>query len=156
MSTSPSINYRLGKSRAFKVLIIIFAFLITIPLFLIIGYIFKAGISTINWNFITNIPKPVGEIGGGIANALIGSLIIVGVAALMAIPIGIMCGIYLSENRNSKLAYWSRLATKPGTSRRRTIARLPSAVDHRCRASTTQDAVSAPGTISTSAIKSAG
>jgi len=92
------------------VLIIIFAFLITIPLFLIIGYIFKAGISTINWNFITNIPKPVGEIGGGIANALIGSLIIVGVAALMAIPIGIMCGIYLSENRNSKLAYWSRLA----------------------------------------------
>jgi len=110
MSTSPSINYRLGKSRAFKVLIIIFAFLITIPLFLIIGYIFKAGISTINWNFITNIPKPVGEIGGGIANALIGSLIIVGVAALMAIPIGIMCGIYLSENRNSKLAYWSRLA----------------------------------------------
>jgi phosphate transport system permease protein len=109
MDSSP-IQYRLAKNRAFKIVVIIFAFLITIPLFAIIGYIFTKGISKINWHFFVNTPKPVGEIGGGIANALIGSLIIVAVAAVMAIPIGIMGGIYLSENRKSKLAYWSRLA----------------------------------------------
>jgi len=52
----------------------------------------------------------VGEKGGGIGNALLGSLIIVGVAAAMAIPVGILGGIYLSENKSSRLAYWSRLA----------------------------------------------
>jgi phosphate transport system permease protein len=52
----------------------------------------------------------VGETGGGIANALLGSLLIVFLAAIIAVPVGILCGIYLSENRNSKLAYWSRLA----------------------------------------------
>jgi phosphate transport system permease protein len=75
-----------------------------------LGYIIKEGITHINWQFFTNVPKPVGEIGGGIANALLGSLIIVAVAAIIAIPIGIMSGIYLSENKKSKLAYWSRLA----------------------------------------------
>jgi phosphate transport system permease protein len=110
MSSNPSIHYRLGKSRGFKFLITALAFMITVPLLFIIGYIFKQGVSVINWHFLTHIPKPVGEIGGGIANALVGSLIIVGVAAVMAIPIGIMCGIYLSENRHTRLAYWSRLA----------------------------------------------
>jgi phosphate transport system permease protein len=110
MSMSASINYRLGKSRAFKVLVIVFAFLICIPLFFIIAYIFKEGITKINWSFLTKIPKPVGETGGGIANALVGSLIIVAVAAVIAVPLGVMCGIYLSENRHTRLAYWSRLA----------------------------------------------
>jgi len=58
-----------------------------------------------------NIPKPVGESGGGIANALVGSIIIILVAAVIAIPIGIMAGVYLSENRRSRLAYWVRLCT---------------------------------------------
>lgn len=107
---SVSIKYRLGKSAAFKTMVIVLAFMITLPLLFIIGYIFKAGISTINWHFLVNVPKPVGEFGGGIANALIGSLIIVAVAAVIAIPIGILCGIYLSENKTAKLAYWSRLA----------------------------------------------
>lgn len=107
--TSP-INYRLAKSRGYQVLVIIFAMAITIPLFFIIGYIFVQGVQKINWTFLTHIPKPVGETGGGIANALLGSILIVAVAAIIAIPIGILCGIYLAENRNSKLAYWSRLS----------------------------------------------
>jgi phosphate transport system permease protein len=64
----------------------------------------------LSWDFLVNIPQPVGEIGGGIANALLGSLIIVLIATLIAVPVGIFCGIYLSENKNSRLAYWSRLA----------------------------------------------
>jgi len=105
----PQVKYRLGKSRAFQGIVITLSFLCVVPLMAILVYIVKAGITKVNWNFFTNIPKPVGEAGGGIANALLGSLMIVGVAALIAIPIGILSGIYLSENKSSKIAYWSRL-----------------------------------------------
>jgi phosphate transport system permease protein len=98
------------KSRIIQGLIVLFAFLITIPLLLIILYIFREGITRINWDFLTKVPKPVGETGGGIANALIGSIMIVLTASVMAIPVGIMCGIYLSENKTSRLSYWSRLS----------------------------------------------
>jgi phosphate transport system permease protein len=104
------VRFRIGASKLFEVLVTLFAFLITVPLIAIIYYVLKTGLSTINWNFFTNIPKPVGELGGGIANALMGSLYIVTTAAIIAIPIGILCGIFLSENKTSKLAYWSRLA----------------------------------------------
>jgi phosphate transport system permease protein len=105
-----NVKYRMAKSRLFQGVIILFAFLITVPLILIVLYIFKEGITKINWNFLTKIPKPVGESGGGIANALIGSLLIVLTASVIAIPIGILCGIYLSENKSGRLSYWSRLS----------------------------------------------
>ncbi len=107
---NPRIKYRVAKSKIIQAFIIFLAFLITLPLIAIILYIFKEGITKINWTFLTHLPKPVGEAGGGIANALVGTLILVFVAAVIAIPIGILCGIYLSENKNGKLAYWSRLA----------------------------------------------
>ncbi|MBS1584200.1 MAG: phosphate ABC transporter permease PstA [Bacteroidetes bacterium] len=107
---SVHIKYRIGKSTAFKGLVIFFAGVSILPLLAILFYIIREGITKINWHFLTNIPKPVGETGGGIANALLGSLLIVAVASVIAIPIGILCGIYLSENKTSKLAYWSRLA----------------------------------------------
>ncbi len=104
------VKYRMTKSRIVQGLIVLFAFLITVPLLLIILYIFREGITKINWNFLTKVPKPVGETGGGIANALLGSIMIVLTASVMAIPVGIMCGIYLSENKTSRLSYWSRLS----------------------------------------------
>lgn len=104
------LQYRIGASKAFKGIIVFFAFLITLPLIAIIFFVLKTGLSKLSWHFITNIPRPVGEAGGGIANALVGSLLIVLLAAVIAVPIGILCGIYLSENKNSRLAYWSRLA----------------------------------------------
>jgi len=104
------VKYRVGKSKFIQGLIIFLAFLVTLPLLAIILYIFKEGITKINWTFLTKMPKPVGEIGGGIANALIGSVLIVFFASVIAIPISILCGIYLSENKTSKLAYWSRLS----------------------------------------------
>ncbi|HVM87672.1 MAG TPA: phosphate ABC transporter permease PstA [Puia sp.] len=104
-----NVKYRIGKSRAFQGLVIVLAFSCIIPLFAILFFIIKAGITKINWHFLISIPKPVGETGGGIANALLGTCIIIVVAAIIAIPVGIMCGIYLSENKKSKLAYWSRL-----------------------------------------------
>ncbi len=104
------LRFRLIKNMIFKGIIFLLAFLITIPLFAIIFYVLKTGISKISWRFIVNIPKPVGEIGGGIENALVGSMFIVLAAAIIAIPLGILCGIYLSENRSSKISYWSRMA----------------------------------------------
>jgi phosphate transport system permease protein len=104
------IKYRIGRSKFFQILIVFFAFLITIPLLAIIYYVLKTGLSKIGWHFLINTPKPVGEPGGGIANALLGSLLIVFLAAIIAVPVGILCGIYLSENKNSRLANWSRLA----------------------------------------------
>src|SRR5258708_5074327 len=104
-----NIKYRIGKSSAFRLLTITLAFACVLPLIAILIFIIRAGVTKINWHFLINIPKPVGEAGGGIANALLGSLIILVVAAVIAIPIGILCGIYLSENKKSRLAYWSRL-----------------------------------------------
>ncbi|MGZ4025532.1 MAG: phosphate ABC transporter permease PstA [Flavisolibacter sp.] len=97
-------------SRIFKGLVILLAFSITLPLIAILFYVIREGASRINWHFLVNIPKPVGEAGGGIANAIVGSLMIVIIAAFIAIPFGIMAGIYLSENKKSRLAYWSGLA----------------------------------------------
>jgi phosphate transport system permease protein len=107
---SQNIKFRIGKSKFFKGSIILFSVLCTLPLFIILIYILREGFTKINWHFLVNLPKPVGEAGGGIANALMGSLLIVFFAALIAIPFGILGGIYLSENKNTKLAYWCRLS----------------------------------------------
>ena len=68
-----NIKLRNAKSVAFKGVIIFFAFLITLPLFIILIYIIKQGITQVNWHFLTHVPAPVGEPGGGISNALLGS-----------------------------------------------------------------------------------
>src|ERR1043166_4839370 len=103
------IKLRIWKSRLFQGLTVVLASACVIPLIAILIYIIKAGATRINWHFLTNIPKPVGEAGGGIANALLGSILIILVASVIAIPFGILCGIYLSENKTSRLANWSRL-----------------------------------------------
>jgi phosphate transport system permease protein len=104
------LKYRIARNKASEVVITIYSFLITIPLIAIIFYVLKTGLSKLSWQFLTNIPQPVGELGGGIANALVGSILIVLLAAIIAVPFGILCGVYLSENKNAKLSYWSRLA----------------------------------------------
>lgn len=105
-----NIQYRKSKSTAFKGIVILLSFLCTIPLIGILYYIVRKGIKAINWQFLVQLPKPVGETGGGIANALTGSIALVLVAVVIAIPVGILAGIYLSENKNRKLAYWTRLS----------------------------------------------
>lgn len=74
-----------------------------IPLFLILGYIAYRGADSLSWDFFTKLPRPQGEAGGGLANALAGSGILVGLAALLALPIGLLAAIFLSEFRNSRL-----------------------------------------------------
>ena len=103
------IGIRNTKSVIFKGIIVFFAFLITLPLIIILLYIIKQGAGQVNWHFLTNVPAPVGEAGGGISNALVGSFIMVLIASVIAIPVGMMTGIYLSENPKTKLAYYSGL-----------------------------------------------
>lgn len=109
-SRKAPLRWNLFKNLLFKTGVILLSCACTIPLLFILYYIFKEGVRHINWNFFTHLPKPVGETGGGIANALVGSSILVLVASIIAIPIGIFGGVYLSENRSTRLAYWSRLA----------------------------------------------
>ena len=71
--------------------------LVLAPLIAIFGYLVYRGIGTISWAFLTQIPKPVGEAGGGMANAIGGSVLILFIASAMGIPIGIGAGIYLAE-----------------------------------------------------------
>ena len=70
---------------------------VTVPLFLILGTVIYHGIGGLNWAFFTQMPKPPGEVGGGMANALVGSGIILMVASAIGIPFGIGTGIFLAE-----------------------------------------------------------
>lgn len=74
------------------------------PLAMILLYILKQGIGSINWDFFTKIPKPVGEPGGGMSNAIVGSLTLIGLASAVAVPVGLTAGIYVAEFKSSRLA----------------------------------------------------
>jgi len=67
------------------------------PLIAIFGYLVYRGIGSINLAFLTQIPKPPGELGGGMANAIAGSVLILAIASLLGVPLGIGAGIYLAE-----------------------------------------------------------
>lgn len=80
------------------------AFLATLPLIFILAHLVKAGASSLNWAFFTSTPAPVGEAGGGMANAMSGTMILLGIAALIGLPIGVGAGMYLAENQAGKLS----------------------------------------------------
>ncbi len=103
------LRWRIIKDRAFRGIVVLLAFLSMLPLFLILFYILKNGLLALSWELFTEIPKPVGEKGGGISNALIGTFMLVCTAGVPAIFLGIAAGTYLSEHKARKLAYWSRL-----------------------------------------------
>ncbi|HZE26630.1 MAG TPA: phosphate ABC transporter permease PstA [Terriglobales bacterium] len=71
--------------------------LVLAPLVAIFGYLVYKGIGSINLAFLTQIPKPPGELGGGMANAIAGSVLILAIASLLGVPVGIGAGIYLAE-----------------------------------------------------------
>jgi phosphate transport system permease protein len=78
-------------------LITIGALIVTVPLFLILGTVIYRGLPALNWAFLTQIPKPVGETGGGMANAITGSLEILVVASMIGVPLGVGAGVFLAE-----------------------------------------------------------
>ena len=81
-----------------------------VPLAFILFFVVSRGLAALNWNFFTQLPRPVGEPGGGMANAIIGTLMLSGLGAIFAIPIGIISGVYMSEYAGTRFAAAVRFA----------------------------------------------
>jgi phosphate transport system permease protein len=89
--------WRVGMDYFVTALTWLAAVAVLIPLAAIFGYLVYRGIGSLDWAFFTQIPKPVGEVGGGMANAIVGSGILLGMGSLIGVPLGIGAGIYLAE-----------------------------------------------------------
>ena len=100
---------RRAADRFVTVLAYAMMLVVLLPLVAIFGYLVMKGIGSINLAFLTNTPRPVGEVGGGMANAIAGSVMILGIASVMGVPLGIGAGIYLAEyGRGSKFGHLVR------------------------------------------------
>ena len=102
-ASAPVSLWRRGLNNLVTGLAIGAVILVLLPLGAIFGYLVYKGIGSINWAFLTQTPKPVGEAGGGMANAIAGSALILLIASLMGVPIGIGAGIYLAEYGRNRL-----------------------------------------------------
>jgi phosphate transport system permease protein len=80
-------------------------------LFFILGYLIWHGGASLSWNFFTQLPKPVGETGGGMANAIVGSLKLLLLAAVMGLPVGLLAGVYLAEFGGKTFSFIVRYTT---------------------------------------------
>jgi len=108
--TASNHNWRQFKNVFMQGLTLTCAVLVVLPLVLVFFHLVKEGFTALNWNFFTKLPKAVGEPGGGMANAIAGTFILLGQAALVGVPIGVLGGVYLSEYGKSKLNWWIRFA----------------------------------------------
>src|SRR5579872_5287378 len=103
-------RWRQVKSALISAFCLLCALAVIAPLALILVYLVKAGASSLDWNFFTHLPKPPGEAGGGMANAITGSLVLVGLALIVGVPIGVLGGIFLSEYGSERINWIVRFA----------------------------------------------
>jgi phosphate transport system permease protein len=108
MTTDTVHHHRRLVNRVMLTLTGVAAFLVTVPLLLIFFHIFTSGAGALNLDFFIRTPAPVGESGGGMANALLGTFLLVLYAGLIGIPISVGAGVYLAEAGNSRLATFVR------------------------------------------------
>ncbi|TMP99398.1 MAG: phosphate ABC transporter permease PstA [Verrucomicrobia bacterium] len=102
-------RWRNWKNASMQALACGCALLVIAPLGLVFYHLIKSGVGAVNWDFFTKLPKPVGELGGGMANAIVGTFVLLGNASLIGVPVGVLGGVYLSEYGSSKLNWWIRL-----------------------------------------------
>ncbi|WP_027877016.1 phosphate ABC transporter permease PstA [Meiothermus cerbereus] len=98
-----NLQARYTRDRLIFIVVIVGTILAALPLTLVLGYALVNGFSSLNWDFFTKAPKPPGELGGGMAPAIVGTLLITGVGLLMATPFGVGAGILLAEYPDNKL-----------------------------------------------------
>ena len=98
-----NLNLRIIKDRGFKTLIVLFSSITILPLLFILFHIIQNGIAVINWQFLTRLPKPMGEVGGGISNALMGTFILVAIACVRE-PLGF--GTLLGYGLPAREVWW--------------------------------------------------
>jgi phosphate transport system permease protein len=102
--------WRKALSHAVVVLSAAAVLLALIPLGFVLFYVVTQGVGALNLDFFRHVPAPVGETGGGMANAIVGTAMIVGLGAMFAIPIGVISGIYASEYAGTRFASMTRFA----------------------------------------------
>lgn len=100
-ASNANITSRRLKSGLVSLLAVLATIVVILPLIAILFYLLKQGVSSLNWDFFTKIPVPVGEKGGGMENAIVGSGVILALASAIGIPFGIGAGIYLAEYAGS-------------------------------------------------------
>jgi phosphate transport system permease protein len=108
--TAPNHRFRQFKNGLMQSVTFVCALLVITPLLLVVYYLMKEGLTSMNWDFFTQLPKPVGETGGGMANAIAGTFILLGQSVVIGVPIGVLGGVYLSEYGSFKLNWWIRFA----------------------------------------------
>lgn len=108
--TAPNHNWRKFKNALMQTLTFVCAILVITPLLLVFYYLVTQGFTSINWAFFTQLPKPVGEPGGGMGNAIVGTFVLLGQAALIGVPVGVLGGVFLSEYGGTRLNWGIRFA----------------------------------------------
>jgi phosphate transport system permease protein len=108
--TAPNHNWRKFKNSFMQTLTFACAILVVTPLVLVFYHLIKEGFSSINLAFFTQLPKPEGEIGGGMGNAIVGTFVLLGQAAVVGVPVGVLGGVFLSEYGGTKLNWAIRFA----------------------------------------------
>lgn len=103
MNGQANLTVRQIKNYTFFVFLILMSMIALLPLFTVLWYVIINGLPNLNLDFLTKLPAPVG-IAGGMANAIVGSLILVGVATIVAVPIGVGSGIYVAEYAGTRFA----------------------------------------------------
>src|SRR5881394_3848819 len=101
-------RWRKFKNATMQAITCFCAILVIVPLGLIFYHVVKSGIGSINWDFFTQLPKPVGETGGGMANAIVGTFELLGLAAIIGVPVGVLGGVFLSEYGTVSGNWWIR------------------------------------------------
>jgi phosphate transport system permease protein len=103
-------RWRRGLSQALLIFCGAAVLMALVPLAFVLFYVLSQGITALNLDFFRHTPAPVGESGGGMANAILGSLIVTSVGSLFAIPIGVLSGVYAAEYRGTRFASATRFA----------------------------------------------
>src|ERR1019366_2827760 len=101
-------RWRRIKSNLVTGVLILCALAVIAPLFLVIYFLAYHGASSLDWNFFTQLPKPTGEVGGGMANAIVGTMELLAMGAVVGVPLGIFGGIYLAEYGSDRANEWIR------------------------------------------------
>lgn len=101
-------RWRKFKNNLMQALAFVCALLVILPLVVVTYHLVKMGFRSINWSFFTQLPKPTGESGGGVGNAILGTFVLLGQATMIGVPIGVLGGVYLSEYGSSRVNWWLR------------------------------------------------
>ena len=106
---NPGSGRRRAGNSLFRGAIIALGLLAILPFFVVIYHIIVKGAAAISWAFLTQLPKPVGESGGGMINSIVGTLLLILLSVVLSVPFGVMTGVFISENKRTRLSSVTRL-----------------------------------------------